>query len=74
MTTNSHLTREGFLNAVKAINKQIDPKFALSKEKALELYNKEISPYGYPSHQKMIGSDAIEMYALNSCIINNKIL
>ena len=72
MTKNTHLTREGFLNAVKAINKQIDPKFALSKEKALELYNKEISPYGYPSHQKMIGSDAIEMYALNSCIINNK--
>ena len=66
------LSKAGFLNTVEKINKQIDSKFKISKEKALALWNKEISPYGYPNHQKMLSRETLDMFAYNKNIIDGK--
>ena len=44
-----YLNRYESLNFIDTSDKDIK----ISKEKALALWNKEISPYGYPNHQKM---------------------
>ena len=44
-----------FLKIVELVNKQLrNTDQHLSKTEAIALYDKEIAPYGYPSHQSLL--------------------
>ena len=62
-----------FLKIVELVNKQLrNTDQHLSKTEAIALYDKEIAPYGYPSHQSLLIEKGMSMIQFNSEIINNK--
>ena len=63
-----------FLRIVEVINKQLkNSEHHLSKEEAITLYDKEIAPYGYPSHQALLIEKGMSMYQFNSEVVNTAI-
>jgi hypothetical protein len=56
-----------FLAIVKKMNTQLkNPDHHLSKADAIALYDKEISPYGYPTHQSLLIEKGISMLLFNN--------
>ena len=56
-----------FLKIVELINKQLrNTDDHLSKTEAIALYDKEIAPYGYPSHQSLLIEKGMSMIQFNS--------
>ena len=50
-----------FLKIVELVNKQLrNTDHHLSKAEAIALYDKEIAPYGYPSHQSLLIENSCE--------------
>ena len=63
-----------FLRIVEVINKQLkNSEHHLSKEEAITLYDKEIAPYGYPSHQTLLIEKGMSMFQFNSEVVNTAI-
>ena len=55
-----------FLKIVSKINRQLqNPDHHLSKKDAIALYDKEISPYGYPTHQSLLIEKGVSMMMFN---------
>ena len=62
-----------FLKIVELVNKQLkNTDHHLSKAEAIALYDKEIAPYGDPSHKSLLIEKGMSMIQFNSEIINNK--
>jgi hypothetical protein len=56
-----------FLKIVSKINRQLqNPDHHLSKKDAIALYDKEIAPYGYPTHQSLLIEKGVSMMLFNS--------
>ena len=56
-----------FLKIVSKINLQLqNPDHHLSKKDAIALYDKEIAPYGYPTHQSLLIEKGVSMMLFNS--------
>ena len=56
-----------FLKIVELVNKQLrNTDQHLSKTEAIALYDKEIAPYGYPSHQSLLIEKGMSMIQFNS--------
>ncbi len=65
-------TKQEFLNSVQRLNRQLaEPDTHLKKEQALLYYDKEIAPYGYPSHQERVIKEARTMYYYNCFIVDS---
>lgn len=63
-----------FLKIVELINKQLrNTDHHLSKTEAIALYDKEIAPYGYPSHQSLLIESGMSMLQFNSEIVNTNL-
>ena len=62
-----------FLEVVEHVNQQLTPEHRLDIEDALALYDSEISPYGYPTHQSLLLSEGMSMYHFNREIAKNEI-
>ena len=55
-----------FLKIVSKINLQLqNPDHHLSKKDAIDLYDKEIAPYGYPTHQSLLIEKGVSMMLFN---------
>ena len=61
-----------FLTIVKNVNDQLED-VQLSQENALKMYEKEISPYGYPTHQSILINYGMGMYHFNREIVTHMI-
>ena len=60
-----------FLKIVELVNKQLrNTDHHLSKAEAIALYDKEIAPYGYPSHQSLLIEKGMSMIQFNSEVVN----
>ena len=60
-----------FLKIVSKLNQQLqNPDHHLSKKDAIALYDKEISPYGYPTHQSLLIEKGVSMMMFNGEIVN----
>ena len=56
-----------FLKIVSKINLQLqNPDHHLSKKDAIALYDKEIAPYGYPTHQSLLIEKGVSMMLFNA--------
>ena len=56
-----------FLKIVSKINLQLqNPDHHLSKKDAIALYDKEIAPYGYPTHQSLLIEKGVSMMLFNN--------
>ena len=62
-----------FLEVVSRVNEQLTSEYRLNIEDALSLYDSEISPYGYPTHQSLLLSEGMSMYHFNREIAKNQI-
>ena len=62
-----------FLEVVAHVNQQLTPEHRLDMKDALALYDSEISPYGYPTHQSLLLSEGMSMYHFNREIAKNEI-
>jgi len=63
-----------FLKIVELVNKQLkNTDHHLSKTEAIALYDKEIAPYGYPSHQSLLIEKGMSMIQFNSEIVNTNL-
>ena len=62
-----------YLEVVAHVNQQLTPEHRLDIEDALALYDSEISPYGYPTHQSLLLSEGMSMYHFNREIARNEI-
>ena len=55
-----------FLKIVSKLNLQLqNPDHHLSNKDAIALYDKEISPYGYPTHQSILIEKGVSMMLFN---------
>ena len=62
-----------FLKIVELVNKQLkNTDHHLSKAEAISLYDKEIAPYGYPSHQSLLIEKGMSMIQFNSEVVNRR--
>ena len=64
--------KQSFLGIVKAVNQQLAPEYRLSKYKAIELYDREISPYGYPTNQSILIREGLAMLNYNSAVLERR--
>ena len=64
--------KEKFLTIVELNNEFLEEECKLSKQDALKIFNQEISPYGYPSHQISCLAKGMTAYDFNYCLINNR--
>ena len=64
--------KEKFLAIVELNNMLLKEESKLSKQDALKIFNQEISPYGYPSHQTSCLAKGVTVYDFNYCLINNR--
>jgi len=62
-----------YLEVVAHVNQQLTPEHRLDTEDALALYDSEISPYGYPTHQSLLLSEGMSMFHFNREIAKNEI-
>ena len=61
-----------FLEIVDRVNHQVVASNA-SAENAIAWYDKEISPYGYPTHQSILMAEGMSMFHFNREIAKNQI-
>lgn len=61
--------KQRFIGIVKAVNQQLNPEFRLSREQAIEMYDREISPYGYPTNQSILTREGMAMFQYNQAVI-----
>ena len=62
-----------FLEVVDQVNQQLVPESRINTETALAWYDKEISPYGYPTHQSILLAESLSMFYFNKGIAKNQI-
>jgi len=62
-----------YLQVVAHVNQQLTPEHRLDTNDALIMYDSEISPYGYPTHQSLLLSEGMSMYHFNREIAKNEI-
>ena len=62
--------KELFLEIIQKMNTYFEEKISIKD--ATEVYDYEISPYGYPSHQKFILGQAMVSHAFNQNIMDGK--
>ena len=62
-----------YLEVVAHVNQQLTPEHRLDTNDALIMYDSEISPYGYPTHQSLLLSEGMSMYHFNREIAKNEI-
>ena len=60
-------TKDKFFYLVKRTNEPLKSEFKFSDEEALSVWNRDISPYGYPSYQKSLLTKAIRVFDFNTC-------
>ena len=61
-----------FLEIVDRVNHQVMDSMA-SPENAIAWYDKEISPYGYPTHQSILMAEGMSMFHFNREIVKNQV-
>ena len=61
-----------FLEIVDRVNHQVMDSMA-SPENAIAWYDKEISPYGYPTHQSILMAEGMSMFHFNREILKNQV-
>ena len=61
-----------FLEIVDRVNHQVVASNA-SAENAIAWYDKEISPYGYPTHQSILMAEGMSMFHFNREIVKNQV-
>ena len=61
-----------FLEIVDRVNHQVVASNA-SAENAITWYDKEISPYGYPTHQSILMAEGMSMFHFNREILKNQV-
>ena len=64
--------REKFLVTMQGINNTLIEDQRLTKKEILNLYDSEIAPYGYPSHQEFLLYQALLTQAFNENILNGR--
>ena len=64
--------KQRFLGIVKAVNQHLDPDYRLSKDKAIEMYDREISPYGYPTNQSILIREGLTMLHYNTAVLERR--
>jgi len=64
--------REKFLVTMQEINNTLIEDQRLTKKEILNLYDSEIAPYGYPSHQEFLLYQSLLTQAFNENILNGK--
>ena len=63
-----------FLKIVSKINLQLqNPDHHLSKKDAIALYDKEIAPYGYPTHQSLLIEKGVSMMLFNNEVVQKNL-
>ena len=61
-----------FLEIVDRVNHQVGDSNA-NPENAIAWYDKEISPYGYPTHQSILMAEGMSMFHFNREIVKNQV-
>ena len=61
-----------FLEIVDRVNHQVVSSNA-SAENAISWYDREISPYGYPTHQSILMAEGMSMFHFNREIVKNQV-
>jgi len=61
-----------FIEIVDRVNHQVMNSMA-SPENAVAWYDKEISPYGYPTHQSILMAEGMSMFHFNREIVKNQV-
>ena len=61
-----------FIEIVDRVNHQVVSSNA-SAENAISWYDREISPYGYPTHQSILMAEGMSMFHFNREIVKNQI-
>tara|TARA_R100000231_G_scaffold388_2_gene683 strand:+ start:249 stop:1397 length:1149 start_codon:yes stop_codon:yes gene_type:complete len=59
--------KDKFFYLVKRTNEGLKDEFKLSDKEALSIWNRDISPYGYPSYQKSLLTKALRVLDFNTC-------
>ena len=59
--------KDKFFYLVKRLNEGLKAEFKLSDKEALSIWNRDISPYGYPSYQKSLLTKALRVLDFNTC-------
>lgn len=68
-----NLTRkEKFLFTIQEINGFFSESSRISRKEAVDLYDNEIAPYGYPSHQDFLLGQAMISHAFNQNVVNGR--
>ncbi len=68
-----NLTRRGkFLFTIQEINRYFSESSRISKKEAADLYDNEIAPYGYPSHQEFLLVQAMTSQGFNENVLSGK--
>ena len=63
-----------FLKIVSKLNQQLqNPDHHLSKKDAIALYDKEIAPYGYPTHQSLLIEKGVSMMLFNNEVVQKNL-
>jgi len=68
----SFTNREKFLFTIQEMNGFFSESSRISKKEAANLYDNEIAPYGYLSHQKFLLGQAMISHAFNQNVVNGK--
>ena len=61
-----------FLEIVERVNHQVVSSNA-TPENAISWYDREISPYGYPTHQSILMAEGMSMFHFNREIVKNQV-
>ena len=57
--------KKAYLAVAQRVNETLTSEFRISDSSALAMYDKDISPYGYHSHQNMLITEGLAKYFFN---------
>ena len=65
--------KKAYLAVAQRVNETLMPEERISDSAALAMYDKDIAPYGYHSHQNMLITEGLAMYYFNKRIAEKNI-
>ena len=65
--------KKAYLAVAQRVNETLTSEFRISDSSALAMYDKDISPYGYHSHQNMLITEGLAKYFFNKRVAEKNI-
>ena len=65
--------KKAYLAVAQRVNETLMPEERISDSAALAMYDKDIAPYGYHSHQNMLITEGIAKYFFNKRVAEKNI-